>query len=195
MESKKIADSMKIPALGIGTGGIGGLYEKDTSRDKESVDAIRTAIKLGITHIDTAEMYGAGHTEELVGKAIKGFDRKKLFITTKVWKTHLRYDDVIRAVKGSMKRRGVKYIDLYLIHWPNPNIPLKETMKVMDFLVEEKLVRNIGVSNFPLKLLKQAQTCTKNKISANQVEYNLLKRYPENGLLEYCQKNNIMLIA
>lgn len=195
MEFKEINRSIKIPVLGIGTGGVGGWMTKDTSADKEFIDALKTAINLGMTHIDTAEVYGAGHSEEIAGLAIKGMNRRRLFITTKVWKTHLRYKDVIRAAKGSLKRLGVKYIDLYLIHWPNPKVPLKETMKAMDFLVKKKIVRFIGVSNFSLKLLKEAQSYTKNKIVANEVEYNLLIRGPEKALLEYCQKNNIYLIA
>lgn len=194
MEFKKIG-SVKIPVLGIGTWGMGGWESRDASHDKECVNAIRTAIKNGMTHIDTAEIYGIGHAEEIVGKAIKGFDRKKLFITTKVWKGNLRYDDVISAAKGSLKRMGVKYIDLYLIHWPNPKIPLKETIKAMDYLLKKKIIGFIGVSNFSLKLLKEAQSYTRNKIVANQVEYNLLKRECEKGLLDYCQKNNVVLIA
>jgi diketogulonate reductase-like aldo/keto reductase len=195
MKPKKFGRLLKIPVLGIGTAGIGGLYEKDTSKDWESVNAIRTAIELGITHIDTAEIYGAGHAEELVGRAIKGFDRKKLFITTKVSKDNLAYNKVIDAANGSLRRLGIKYIDLYLIHWPNTKVPLKETMTAMDFLVEKRIIRFIGVSNFTEKLLKEAQSCTKNKILANEVEYNLLKRGPEKKLLEYCQKNGIILIA
>lgn len=195
MEYKMLAKSVGIPVLGVGTGGVGGWATKDDSKDKEWINALKAAIKLGMTHIDTAEMYGAGHAEELVGEAIKGFNRKKLFITTKVWKTHLRYDDVIHAAKGSLKRLKTKYIDLYLIHWPNTKVPLKETMTAMDFLVEKRIIRFIGVSNFTEKLLKEAQSCTKNKISANQVEYNLLKRGPKKKLLEYCQKNGIILIA
>lgn len=193
MEFKKLGDC-KIPALGIGTWGMGGWFSRDTSHDNECIDAIRTAVKLGMTHIDTAEIYGNGHAEEIVGKAIKGIPRKKLFITTKVAKNHLHYNDVINSAMQSMKRMSIKYIDLYLIHWPNPKVPLKETMSALDYLVERKLVRFIGVSNFSLRLLKEAQSYSKNKIAANQVEYNLLKRDAEK-MLCYCQKNGILLIA
>jgi len=191
----KINEKVKINVLGIGTLGMGGWILRDNSRDKECIDAIKTAIKLGMTHIDTAEVYGNGHTEELIGEAIKDVPRKKLFITTKVYKNHLHYNDVIQAAKNSLKRMRTNYIDLYLIHWPNHKVSLKETMKAMDFLVENKLVRFIGVSNFSLNSMKKAQSYTKNKIVANQVEYNILQRCPEKNLLDYCQKNGILLIA
>jgi diketogulonate reductase-like aldo/keto reductase len=194
LKLSSFSSDVNIPVLGIGTWGIGGLTERDYSADRKCVKAIRTAIKLGMSHIDTAEIYSQGHAEELVGEAIKGFERKKLFITTKVWRSNLSYKNVIAAAKASLKRMGIKYIDLYLIHWPNPRIPLKETIKAMDFLVEKKLVRAIGVSNFSVKLMEEAQSYTNNKIVANQIEYNLLVK-PEKGLLEYCRNNNIIVIA
>ncbi len=193
MEFECIQGKVKLPIIGIGTWGMDESFKK-TSYNK-CIRAIRTSIKLGMTHIDTAETYGNGHSEKIVGESIKGIDRKKLFITTKVNKKHLHYDDVIASAKGSLKRMGIKYIDLYLIHGPNHKIPLEETMKAMDYLIEKKIIRFIGVSNFSVELLKKAQSCTKNKIVANQVEYNLLKRLPEKKLLKYCQKNKIILIA
>jgi len=194
MEFKKLGDC-KIPILGIGTWGMGGWFSRDTSHDNECIDAIRTAVKSGMTHIDTAEIYGNGHAEEIVGKAIKGIPRKKLFITTKVAKNHLHYNDVLDSARKSMKRMNIKYIDLYLIHSPNQKVSLKETMSALDYLVERGLVRFIGVSNFSSKLLREAQSHAKNKIVANQVEYNLLKRDAEKNLLGYCQKNGVLLIA
>jgi diketogulonate reductase-like aldo/keto reductase len=95
MEYKTIAKNFKIPVLGLGTWGIGGLLEKDTSNDEFCIETIKNAIDIGITHIDTAELYGAGHTEELIGKAITSADRSKLIITDKVNKNHLKYKDVI----------------------------------------------------------------------------------------------------
>lgn len=202
MEFKILTDNVKIPVLGIGTWTMGGEIEKDTSHDKEDIYAIRTAIDLGMTHIDTAEIYSSGHSEELVGEAIRGFNRKNLFITTKVSPEHLRYDDVISSAKASLKRLNTQYIDLYLIHHPNPNISLKETMSAMDFLVEKGLVRFIGVSNFSIEHMKEAQANSKNKIVANQVEYNLLRRNDgkycpnvESEIIPYCQENNMIIIA
>jgi len=199
---RKETNGIKIPALGIGTWRMGGFEEKDTTNDKEDIIAIKEAISLGFTHIDTAEFYGNGHTEELVGEAIKDFDRKSLFITTKVKSDNLKYNDVISAAKRSLKRLGTDYIDLYLIHWPNPEIPIEETMKAMNELVEKGMVKFIGVSNFSVKELQEAQKHSKNKIIANQIEYNLLTRTNgiftnnmETEIIPYCRKNSILFIA
>ncbi len=174
----------------------------DTSRDEESVAAIKKAMELGYTHIDTAEMYGAGHSEELVGLAINGIDRESLFITTKVLPEHLRYNDCIKAAEGSLKRLNTDYIDLYLIHIPNPKIPIKETMQAMDSLVEQKKIKFIGVSNFSVKQLKEAQKYSENKIVNNQIEYNLLTRNSgmynvdiESEIVPFCQENDIIITA
>ena len=174
----------------------------DISRDAESTAAVRGAIELGYTHIDTAEMYGAGHSEELVGLAIKNFNRDSLFITTKVLPDHLRYDDCIKAAEGSLKRLQTDYIDLYLIHIPNPEIPIKETMQAMDTLAGQQKIRFIGVSNFSVKQLKEAQSYTENKIVNNQIEYNLLTRHSgayniniESEIVPYCQENDIIITA
>jgi diketogulonate reductase-like aldo/keto reductase len=186
----------------LGTWEIGGRMSRDTSYDAEGIAAIRGAIELGYNHIDTAEMYGAGHSEELVGLAIKDFKRESLFITTKVLPEHLRYNDCIKAAEGSLKRLKTDYIDLYLIHIPNPEIPIEETMKAMDLLVRQKKIRFIGVSNFSVKQLKEAQRCTENKIVNNQIEYNLLTRHSgmynvniESEIVPFCQENEIIITA
>jgi len=202
MEFKSLTPDTKIPVLGLGTWGIGGAVTADTTYDKESIHAIKTAIELGITHIDTAEMYGHGHAEDLVGEAIKDFNRETLFITTKVSPENLRYDDVIASAKKSLKRLKTDYIDLYLIHLPNPRIPIQETMKALNFLYEQELIKFMGVSNFSVKQMKEAQRSSQNKIVANQVEYSLLvrnnNRYVsdiESKVIPYCQENDIMVIA
>ena len=194
MKTKKIGD-FEIPVLGIGTFGMGGEHEPDYSNDDACIKAIKEAIKLGYSYIDTAEIYSRGHAEEVVGKAIKGIDRKKLFIVTKVFSSHLRYDDVINSAKNSLKRLGTDYIDLYLIHSPNPDIPLKETMKAMDYLIEKKMIRFIGVSNFNIEQLKEAQKYSKNRIVANDLKYHLWAKDIDKKTVEYCQNNDIMVIA
>ncbi|MFK7780045.1 MAG: aldo/keto reductase [Candidatus Gracilibacteria bacterium] len=204
MKYKTLIDNIKIPALGLGTWLIGGGTEADYSDDQNAIKSIKKAIGLGYTHIDTAEMYGSGHSEELIGEAIKDFDRNKLFITTKVGKTKLRYDNVIKSAKESIKRLKTNYIDLFLVHSPSSEIPIEETMKAFDFLVEQKLIKYIGVSNFQVEQLTKAQKYTKNKIVANQIEYSLLTRnkgeYADNKDMEsktipYCQENNIIIMA
>jgi len=102
---------------------------------------------------------------------------------------------VLRAAENSLKRLGTDYLDLYLIHKPNDQFPLAETMKAFDRLADEKLIRNIGVSNFAVERFKRAQQFCRHKIVVNQVHYNLASREPENGLLEFCQKNDVMLVA
>jgi diketogulonate reductase-like aldo/keto reductase len=175
---------------------------RDTSKDAEWVAAIKEAIELGYKHIDTAEMYGAGHSEELVGLAISNFDRESLFITTKVLPQHLRYEDCIKAAEDSLKRLKTDYIDLYLIHIPNSEIPIKETMRAMDTLVKQRKTKFIGVSNFSVEQLKGAQSYTENKIVNNQIEYNLFTRHSgmynvniESEIIPYCQENNIIITA
>ncbi|MDH5460260.1 MAG: aldo/keto reductase [Candidatus Bathyarchaeota archaeon] len=202
MHFKELINGVKISVLGIGTWKMGGGLTVDTAHDKECILAIKTAVRLEMTHIDTAELYGNGHAEELVGEAIQEFEREELFIATKVKQENLRYDDLISAAKRSLKRLRTSYIDLYLIHGPNPYIPIEETMKAMDYLVESKLTRFIGVSNFSVEQIEEAQKHAKNKIVANQIEYNLLTRNQgqftnsmESKIIPYCQKNDVMIIA
>lgn len=191
MEYREVVPGVEIPVLGIGTWHMG---ESNATRAQE-IQAIRKAIELGMTHIDTAEMYAAGGAEESVGEAIKGLDRDGLFITTKALPSHFAYGDLIGACKGSLGRLGLAYVDLYLLHWPSHSIPLEETMRGLDYLVAQGQVRFIGVSNFSVELIGQAQSYTKNKIVTNQVEYNLFEREPEKELLPFCQKEGILLTA
>ena len=203
MEYKQIAKGVKVPVIGIGTWRMGGSLErKDKSHDQACIRAIKTAIDLGMTHIDTAEVYGTGHSEELVGKAIKAYPRKKLFLTTKVSWEHLAYDEVLAAAQRSLQRLDTDYIDLYLIHAPWGHVPLKETMQAMDELVKQKKVRFIGVSNFSVAQMKKAQQHAKHKIVTNQIEYNLLVRNKgkftdnmEKEIIPYCQKHGMLVTA
>lgn len=185
-----------IAAVGFGTWGIGGWETPDHSMDDKAIEAIRYAVELGMNHVDTAEFYAAGHSEELVGKAIKNFPRDELFIATKVWYTNLRYDDVIHSCMKSLERLQLKYVDLYMIHWPNPRIPISETMKAMEKLVKDGLVRYIGVSNFDVPLLEEAMEALKSEeIVSNQVSYSLENRAIERDLLPFCEKNGITIVA
>ncbi|MCD6550775.1 aldo/keto reductase [Thermotoga sp.] len=186
----------KIPALGLGTWGIGGFETPDYSRDEEMVELLKKAINMGYTHIDTAEYYGGGHTEELIGRAIKDFKREELFIVSKVWPTHLRRDDLLRSLESTLKRLDTDYVDLYLIHWPNPEVPLEETLSAMAEGVRQGLIKYIGVSNFDRKLLGKAVSKSQEPIVCDQVKYNIEDRESEkDGLLRYCQENSITLVA
>jgi diketogulonate reductase-like aldo/keto reductase len=196
LEFKEIADGKKIAVLGLGTWGIGGSQKANHSKDEEEISTLRKGIEHGMTHIDTAEMYGAGHCEEVIGRAIEPFDRHDLFITTKVWHNHLKYDDLIKSIKASLKRLQLDYIDLYLIHWPNPEIPLMETIRALEHCVKEGYTRFIGVSNFPLNLLRKAQSYLKEeRLVANQVKYSLIDQEPIKSLIPYCVENDVTLVA
>lgn len=183
METKKLSRTdIDVPVIGMGTWKLGGLYTPDYRDDEKAIESLKAGIELGLSLIDTAEMYGAGHTEELVGKAVQGV-RERVFIATKVLPEHLSYDEVLRAAERSLKRLDTDYIDLYQIHAPNPNIPIIETMRAMETLADKGKIRFIGVSNFSLELLKQAQEClSKYQIVSNQVEYNLLDKRIERDL-------------
>jgi diketogulonate reductase-like aldo/keto reductase len=210
LEYKELVKGVKIPALGLGTWGLGGRHQADYSSDNQTVSSLRAGIELGMTHIDTAEYYGAGHTEELIGEAIAPFRRKDLFITTKVYRGHLHFQDLVTALKNSLKRLKLDYADLYMIHWPNPDVPLSKTIKALEFCAQEGLTKFIGVSNFPLRLLKEAQSLLKDhRLIADQVCYNLtrfsktLMRFPKPSETEdyvhdlhlYCIEHDVMLVA
>jgi len=196
MKYTNLTENVRIPVLGLGTWGMGGRSSPDYSNDKEDIEAIKFALDLGLTHIDTAEYYGSGHAEELVGRAIQGYDRDELFITTKVWRTNLEHDDLIASMKGSLERLGLDYVDLYLIHWPNPEVPLKETMEALECCSEEGWTRLIGVSNFSKELMMEAQGYLKEEsLVANQVEYSLMEQEPKTELLPYLKEINSTLIA
>lgn len=196
MKYKTLYNGDKIPVLGQGTWRLGGAMSADYSQDEVALAAIREAIELGYTHIDTAEMYGRGHTEELVGDAISDFDRSDLFITSKVWKVTMRYQDTLQALERSLDRLGTDYLDLYLIHRPNRDIPLNETFRALNKLVEAGKVRHLGVSNFNLEQFKRAQALADTPLVTNQVPYNLHKRtYVMNGVLKHCQDKDIILTA
>jgi diketogulonate reductase-like aldo/keto reductase len=177
----------KISIIGIGTWKMG-------VNAKEEVATIKHAISLGINFIDTAEMYG---TEWIVKEAIKNVDRKKLFIATKISPNNFHYKDVIKACEASLNRLGTKYIDLYQLHWPNYSIPIKETMQAMEYLLDEGKIKHIGVSNFSVNEMNEAQTALEHSnIESNQVEYSVLVRYIEKaGILNYCKRKTIEVIA
>ncbi len=183
MEFKQLDEThVKLSALGIGTWQL--------KKDSATLRTIKAGVAAGINFVDTAEFY---NNEEFVGKAIKD---SNVFIATKVWPTNFHYDDVIKACERSTRKLGVKQIDLYQLHFPNPSIPLTETMKAMEELVYRGKIRYIGVSNFSLDQLIEAQKAMKRyNITSNQVEYSLLVRGIEKDLLPFCSKAKITVIA
>lgn len=195
--TKKLRTGFELPIYGLGLWQVGGRHEVDTSKDIEEVEAIRFALEQGITHIDTAESYGVGHSEELLGKAIKDYERKKLFLATKVSWDNQKPEDLKRSLEASLKRLATDYIDLYYLHrFPSAGTDIAGTIRTLDELVDQKLIKHIGVSNFSVERLQLAQSLTRNKIVCNQVHYNLQIREVETkGLLKYCQENDVLLVA
>ncbi len=181
LQSRSFADQVQLPEIGLGTWKYAG-----------GVAPLRHGIERGATLIDTAEAYG---TEEVVGEAIRGL-RDKVFLATKISPHHFRRADVKLAAENTLRRLGTGHIDLYQLHWPNLIVPLEETMTAMEDLVNEGKVRFIGVSNFMVGELRRAQAAlTRARIFSNQVRYSLIDRTIEGKLLEYCQQNQIAVIA
>ena len=190
---------ISIPKIGLGTARLGG-HPSFPNRSKTDfyLSALRSAFDLGYTHIDTAERYVRGFAEELIGRSMRENEikRRDLFITSKVLPTPWSYSKVMRACEGSLRRLGTDHLDLYLIHWPNPLASMKETFRALNQLVKEGSVKHLGVSNFSLNQLKNAQRLSETPILTNQVPYNIFARwFASNGVLEFCQQNEILLTA
>ena len=182
MELRELGGTgVMVPEIGVGTwqyrGGIAPLLR---------------GIELGASLIDTAEIYGS---EGVVGEAI-GKQREKVFLATKVSGDHLRYDQVLQAAEASLQRLGVTTIDLYQVHWPDSRVPIAETMRALEDLVDKGTVRFIGVSNFSRRELEEAQaSMSRYRIVANQVEYSLVRRDIEPDIESFYLPNQITVIA
>ncbi|RKD95135.1 aldo/keto reductase [Halopiger aswanensis] len=181
--TKTLPSGDELPTIGFGT------WELEGETVKQSVEA---ALEAGYTHIDTAEGY---MNEEEIGEVLAGadVDRDDLFLTSKVLAKNLHYDDVIASCKESLEKLGTDYLDLYLIHWPNPAISLRETMHAMETLHEEGLVRNVGVSNFSAYQLSAAQHVSDVPIAVNQIEFHPWLQRPD--LVDYCRETDTVIEA
>lgn len=170
-----------IPEVGIGTWNY-----------RSGPELLRSGVEAGARFIDTAESYG---TEEVVREAVKGI-RNQVFIATKVSPQNFHKADLQRSVDASLSRLGIDFIDLLQLHHPNPTIPLQETMGAMGELVNAGKVRFLGVSNFSVAQLQEAQSAAgRYPVVSNQVRYNLIDRTIETGLLQYCQANGLTIIS
>ncbi len=193
----------KIHPIGIGTWAMGGSRMDDGTvfadyeRDQEEAEAIRLAISLGQDHIDTAQLYGAGHTEEIVGEAIRGGNRSKLFLATKVWKSHAASRlAVCRAVEESLRKLRTDYVDLIYTHSPFDGVPMETTIAGLNDAVEAGLARTIGVSNYDTDQLKRAVKLSPRPIVVNQLHYNILQRgLVTPGMLAFCRERGITIVA
>ncbi|WP_276921568.1 aldo/keto reductase [Ferroplasma acidiphilum] len=189
--------SFKTSTIGMGTyydmRWIFKTYLGIYSGKDQKIDAYRAGIDNGINLIDTAELY---RTEKLVGTAIKSYKRDELFIATKVFPTHLSPKSLEKALNRSLKNLDTDYIDLYQIHFPNPAVDLKKTMRTMEKMIDTGKMRHIGVSNFTLNLLKRAQgILSKYEITSIQINYNVFHRNSQKAMIDYCNKNHIAVMA
>ena len=192
MESRAFGSTgTGVSAIGQGTWDI----PEHGARRTAAVAAMRRGVELGMTHIDTAEMYGSGRAEEIVGEAIAGLARDRLFLASKVLPTNATYDGTIAACERSLRRIGTDYLDLYLLHWPG-SVPIEETMGALERLVADGKVRFIGVSNFDVDELRAAQGALRTqRLACNQVLYHLRERGVEARVAPYCREQNIAVVA
>ena len=175
------SSGLMVPEIGLGTW-----------RYTGGSEPLRRGVVLGANLIDTAEMY---RTEAAVGEAISGI-REQVIVATKVLGSHLRYDEVLKAAEQSLRLLAVDRIDLYQIHWPNPRVPIAETMRAMDRLVSDGAVAHVGVSNFSVDEMREAQASMPNvPIVSNQILYNLRRRSSERDVIPYCRRNDMTVIA
>jgi len=206
MQTRKLGyTDLYLTTVGLGTWAIGGggwAYGWGPQDDTDSIRAIQRALDLGINWIDTAAVYGLGHSEEIVGKAIRG-RRDQVIIATKcglVWDEgsttpygRLKAWSVRQEVEASLRRLGVDVIDLYQIHWPNPDEDIEEAWATIADLVREGKVRYAGVSNFSVEQMKRIQPI--HPIASLQPPYNMLRRDIEAEILPFCAANNIGVIV
>lgn len=195
-------DGPHLTVIGFGAWAIGGPWQWGWGNvdDKESIEAIHTAIELGINWIDTAAVYGYGHSEKVVGEAIKEI-REKVFIATKCGMINdgsgnavinNSPDNIRKECEESLKLLNTDYIDLYQIHWPDPNVDVEKSWEMLVKLKEEGKVKYIGVCNFDVPLLER---CMKiERVQSLQPPYSLLKRNIESEILPYCLQNGIGVV-
>ena len=187
----RLKDGALMPKLGQGTWFLG----EDKSKEQDEIKSIEIGIENNMTLIDTAEMYGEGLAEELVGKAIKGYDREKLFLVSKVYPHNAGRRNIFRSCENTLKRMGVEYLDLYLLHWRGA-VPLSETVECMEELVKKGKIKRWGVSNFDIDDMKELMTVKDgDKCVVNQVLYHLGSRGIEYSLYPWMKEHNIPVMA
>ncbi len=183
--------NLKISEVSLGCWVMGGDYWGG-AEDQESIKAIHKAVDMGINFFDTAELYGWGRSEEVLGKGLEGY-RDKVNISSKVWRTNNSKSDLKKACEDSLKRLRTDYIDVYFIHYPSPDIPLEETMEGMLELKEEGKIKEIGVSNFTVEQMKQVMKV--GRFEVVQPCYSLLWRFSEEDLVPFCIENEIGIVG
>jgi diketogulonate reductase-like aldo/keto reductase len=179
-----------IPVAPIGQG----TWQMESDDRRAAVDAISRGINAGLTHIDTAEMYGGGEVEEIVAEAIDG-RRERVFLASKVLPSNASLEGTLRACEKSLRRLRTEYLDLYLLHWRG-SFRLDDTIGAFERLVEQGKIRSWGVSNFGVDDLDQAMAIAgAGKIACNQVLYHLGERTIEHFVLPWCEKHDVAVVG
>lgn len=179
---------LPVPVIGHGT-----WYMERDGRAK-AVAALRAGIEAGMTHLDTAEMYGSGRVEEIVAEAIAG-QRHRAFLVSKVLPQHASYEGVLRACEGSLRRLRADYLDVYLLHWPGRH-PLAETIRAFERLAADGKIRFWGLSNFDVDDLDAAEAIAgPGRIACNQVLYHLRQRAIEHAVIPWCEARGIAVVG
>ncbi len=183
MKNYRLKSGFEMPALGLGTWRLSG---------EQCRKVILEALDIGYRHIDTAAAYG---NEDAIGKALRSSDLKRteIFLTSKVWFDNLESKQVTESCTESLKQLQTDYLDLFLIHWPNSRIPLRETFRGLEHLAEKKLIRSFGVSNFSKDLLNEAMQSTSLPLCVNQVEFHPFLNQAD--LLAFCKEHQMTLTA
>jgi len=204
MRTKKLGyTDLELTTVGLGTWAMGGPWQFGwgPTDDDKSIAAILRALDNGINWIDTAPIYGLGHSEKIIGQALKQINDKPLIATkcSLLWNEKrekvncLEPESIRRECHDSLKRLGVEVIDLYQIHWPEPDNMIEQAWEEMAKLVQEGKIRYLGVSNFNIDQIKRVQKI--HPVASLQPSYSMLHRQVEDELLGYCGKNNIGVIA
>jgi diketogulonate reductase-like aldo/keto reductase len=182
---------VQVPIIGQGTWKVS---HSGRAGEQQSA-ALALGIALGMTHIDTAEIYGSGGAEQLIAGVLRDHRREDIFLVSKVAPQHASHRGTIAAVDASLRRLGTDYLDLYLLHWPGSQ-PIGETMRAMEDLVAAGKIRFLGVSNFDVDEMREAmRSLTRERLACNQVLYNLATRGIEVDLIPYCEREGVAVVG
>lgn len=183
MPSTKLPSGAEMPLVGLGTW---------TLRGEEAADVVAMAVDLGYRHIDTALAYG-NHRAIATGLRRTGVPREELYIVSKVPRENLRYEELLAAAEKSLDELDTSYLDLFLLHWPNPDVPIRETLAALGELRRKGLARDTGVSNFGIELMQEALAVSPESIANNQVLYHPQRK--QEALRHFCQEQGIVVTA
>jgi aryl-alcohol dehydrogenase-like predicted oxidoreductase len=194
MEYTTLGDTdLEVSRVGLGLWNISGGADWDRTDEDQAVETIHTAVENGITFLDTAEAYGDGYSEEVLGTALEDLDREEVVVATKVWQDNLGYEDCKAACEASLDRLGTDYVDVYYVHYHDPETPIEETARALRELQEEGKIGVVAVSNTGPRDLED--TLEVLDVAANQVPYNLLWRAIEYDVADACRSAGVDLVG